>query len=199
MEKVEKIVDIFVGVPCSGKSTYFKKHYKEDEVFVISMDNIRYSYAEKTGISYSEQYERPSKDELFHEKFGVKNERGQWSVLAKLNEEMHRDFYKMTRDAVKALNSGKRVVVDMTNLTKKGRKGIKKWFKKVDGVIFNVLVFEFENNFELIKKQIKIRGVQENKIIGEDVLYSMRESYQPLEDEEGFDSVSYIDGLKGLK
>lgn len=195
---MSKIVDLFIGLPCSGKSNYFKKHY-DDDTFVVSMDNIRFDYAEKTGISYTEQHFRPKQGDESHERFGVPTKKGQWSVLAKMNEDMHRDFYRSTKDAARAVLEGKRVVVDMTNLTVSGRKRVLKWFKKVDGVEFNAFVFEFEKNIDLIKRQNIIRGKEQDKVIPESVIDMMMESYVEPTKDEGFSSIIYIDGLEGLK
>lgn len=199
MEQIEKRVDMFIGLPCSGKSTYFKKHYDDEDTFVVSMDNIRFEYAAKTGISYSEQHYRPRDGEMTHERFGERTSKGQWSVLAKMNEQMHRDFYQATRQAAREVAAGKRVVVDMTNLTISGRKKVKKWFKKVKDVSFHAVVFEFEQNIDLIKSQNIIRGKEQDKVIPEKVIDDMMAIFQPVSEEEDFASITYIDGLAGLK
>lgn len=192
-----KQVDLFVGVPCSGKSTYLKKHYDKN-VITISIDDIRFEYAKKTGISYTEQHARPMQDEKTHPIYG-ENVNGKWSVLSEMNTKIHEDFFKSIRNAAKELESGKKVVVDMTNMTKKSRKAVKKWFKKVSDVDFTAVVFEFEENLELIKRQNIIRGKEQDKVIPEKVIDGMVSSFDEIEEDEGFVSVTYVDGLAGLK
>lgn len=196
---MEKQVDILVGLPCSGKSTYLGKEYDQENLFIISMDNIRYEYAEKTGFSYSNFFEKPKENEKTHPLFGEKTESGNWSTLEIINDAMHKDFKSRIRQASSELEHGKKVVVDMTNLTKKVRSGVKNWFKDVDGVGFKAVVFEFEKNIDLIQFQNKLRGETEDKVIPDFVISGMAKSFEPIDLDEGIADVVFVDGLKGLK
>lgn len=196
---MEKKVELFIGVPCSGKSTHLENNYNQDEIFVISMDNIRYEYAEKTGLSYSDFFKRPSEDETVHPVFGEKTEKGNWFLIETLNDEMHKAFKNRIDQSTSALEHGKRVIVDMTNLTKSVRAGVRKWFDDVEDVKFSATIFDFEENLDLIKSQNKIRGKEQDKFIPDFVIDNMVKSYEPIELSENITEVKFVDGLKGLK
>lgn len=196
---MKKEVDILVGLPCSGKSTHLSKNYDQNNLFVISMDNIRYEYAEKTGFKYHDFFSKPKEDETTHPLFGERTENGNWSTLEILNDAMHRDFASMIRQSQSELEHGKKVVVDMTNLTKKVRSGVMNWFKDVEDVSFKAVMFNFEDNMDLILSQNKKRGKEQDKSIPDFVIEKMAETFEPIELDEGISSIQFVDGLKGLK
>lgn len=101
-------------------------------------------------------------------------------------------------EAINQLQQGKRIIVDLTNLTEVERKEAKDIFDGIENVSFNVIVFEFHNNLPLIKKLNEDRGVNEGKVIPEFVIDKMVEKFEPVGEKEGF-NIQYIDGLKGLK
>lgn len=199
MENVEKIVDLLIGIPCSGKSTYTNSEYNKDKIFIISMDNIRYRYAEKKGLSYKDLFEKPNEDEFHSKKFGKKTKSGNWELVEYLNEEMKKDFSRDIRMSRTALDEGKRVVVDMTNLKKKDRKSVRSWFKDDKDIKFRAIIFEFEENIDLIKKQNRIRSKTDDKIIPESVIDNMITTYNPIDLDENIHELVFVDGLKGLK
>lgn len=200
---MKKVVELFVGVPCSGKSTHLNENYNHNEIYVISMDNIKYIYAEKMKLGYEEFFERPTESEIernmVSDKYGAITENGQWEKLEAANTAMRKDFSSMVRRSHNALEEDKRVIVDMTNLTKKERKNAMKWYKDVEDVHFEATVFEFEENLDLIMDQNRKRGQEENKFIADFVIPMMVKRFQPIEIDEGINEIKFVDGLKGLK
>lgn len=196
---MEKVVELLVGIPCSGKSTYREKEYDHDKIFVISSDDIKEKYVKNTGVDYLELYTKPKEGETYHPIFGEKTESGNWFLIEEINKNISKDFNKMIRMSMTALNEGKKVVVDLTNLNKKDRKSVQNWYKDEENVKFNAVVFEFEDNFELIKKQNRKRAQHENKTIPDYVLDNMRKKYMPIDLDEKISKIQFIDGLKDLK
>lgn len=200
---MKKIVEFFVGIPCSGKSTHLHENYNQNEIYIISMDDIKYTYADKMKLGYEEFFERPTESEIemntVSDKYGAITENGQWEKLEIANTAMRKDFSSMVRRSHNALEEGKRVIIDMTNLTKKDRKNAMKWYKDIDDVKFEATVFQFEDNLDLIMEQNKKRGQEENKFIADFVIPMMVKRFQPIEMDEGINEIKFIDGLKGLK
>ena len=65
-----------IGIPGSGKSTYIKKHLKENEI-IISKDDIKYKKYGNKGFLYSKE------EEIYQE------------ILSQINQaiEENKDFY----------------------------------------------------------------------------------------------------------
>lgn len=203
MNNKEKVVELFIGLPCSGKSTHLNETYKEEDVYVISMDNIKYEYAKKMNWGYDEFFERPSKEQIDanakHERYGKLTEKNNWEHVENANAAMQKDFASMVRRSHNALDEGKRVIVDLTNLTRKDRASVKKWYNNRDDVNFAATVFEFEENMDLIKSQNRIRGKKENKFIPDYVIPMMAKRFEAVEFDEGINEIKFIDGLAKLK
>ena len=85
---------LLVGPPGSGKSTYVES-LKDDNTVIISRDAIIEEYAETRQVSYGDAWRSLDQAEV--------------------------DFLLNVKKSI-AFKSGKNVVVDMTNLTKKGRR-----------------------------------------------------------------------------
>lgn len=197
---MEKVVDLLIGLPCSGKSTYRDAEYDHENTFVISMDDIRERYCENTGVSYLDLYSRPkSEDDKSHPVFGKVTENGNWELIEAINHNMNKDFQRSVRMSLTALSEGKRVVVDLKNITKKERNSVLKWFKDEADVHFRGIVFEHEENFDLIKSQNRTRGKETGKVIPDFVIDNYKKVYESVELGEGITEILFIDGLKGLK
>lgn len=198
MKKTKKEVDILIGVPCSGKSTYSDNNYSDD-VFIISRDNIRHELIRKTAFKYSDFFVKPSQGDEEHHLYGFVTDDDNWSNIKYLNRELKERFDRSISQAVSKLDHGKRVAVDLTNLTRKERDDIKSWFKEVEDVKFNAIIFDFKENLDLIKEQNKKRGMSEDKFIPNFVIDKMVESFEDISLDENFTEISFVDGLKGLK
>lgn len=192
-------VDLLVGIPSCGKTTHRLKEYNQDEIFIISRDDIRTQLMSEYDLTYFELFMKPkSSDPFIHDKLGVKTPEGTWSNLDRVNENLIARFESQKMEAINQLQQGKRIIVDLTNLTEVERKEAKDIFDGIENVSFNVIVFEFHNNLPLIKKLNEDRGVNEGKVIPEFVIDKMVEKFEPVGEKEGF-NIQYIDGLKGLK
>ena len=195
-----KNVDILIGIPCSGKSTFRRNSYNENDIFVISRDDIRNKLIEEYKIPYQDMFKKPEEnDPVIHPLYGIKTQDGQWSNIAKMNEEFKERFEDVKEQAVKEVERGKRIVVDLTNTKKLERQEIKDLFKDVESVSFNAFLFEFERNLDLIKKQNQIRGQSNENVIPDFVFDGFIEKFEPVTEDEGFHNIKGIDGLKGLK
>ena len=194
---MKKIVETFIGVPCSGKSSKLNE-YDSEKTFVISRDDIRYQLIKNTDFSYSDLFLRPGEGDVKHDKLGIVTESGEWSKVAFLNKRLIELFDLRTKQASLALNEGNKVVVDLVNLTKKERNSIKEWFKDIKDVEHHAVVFDYENNLDVIKKQLLVREKKEDKSIPFFVIENMILKSEPIEDNE-FAKIIEVDGLKGLK
>lgn len=195
---MKKEVETLIGVPCSGKSSYLKSTYDKDEIFVISRDDVRYDVIKNTDFIYSDFFVKPKEGETKSKKYGHVTENGEWSKVQFINEAMNREFNRRIHMAESQLEHGKKVVVDLVNMTKKERDTIKDWFKDVEGIEHNAVVFDYENNLDLIKTQLEIRGEQEDKKIPFFVIEKIIENSDPIEMSE-FKNIKFVDGLEGLK
>lgn len=193
-----KEVDILVGIPCCGKSTYCNTNYK-DEIFIISRDNVKDDILKKYDFDYQDFFEKPKDGEKIHPKYGVVLESGEWSRIKFINDELIKDFDASIRTAMTKLEQGIKVVVDMKNITKKERNEIKEWFSDIENVKFNAVIFECNENLDLIRSQNRKRGAGENKFIPDYIIEKMSEIYEPVDLDEHFDYISFVDGLKNLK
>lgn len=196
---MEKKVDIFVGIPCSGKSTHIKNNYDKENTVVISRDKIRYKYAEKTGFKYSELFLKPKEGEVQHELYGDITKEGNWSTLEILNDVIAEEFQSNIRKATSEVEHGKHIVIDLTNLTRLERQEAMGWFEDIDEVKFKAVVFGFRDDMDLIKEQNKLRGLSEDKFIPDFVIDKMAKSFEPIELTEGFSEIEFVEGLEGLK
>jgi len=161
-------IEILVGLPCSGKTTYINN--KKGEFKVISRDDMLMRYAKKYKIegSYSEI----------------------WSQLDD-NDQKVIDTY--VRDEFrKAVQNRENIVIDMTNMSKKSRgKWInnlpKEYFKVSKIFIVGESSLDFRNNQRLL---------QEGKFIPEKVFMNMMKTFLvPTLNE--FDAIEYINSYKG--
>ena len=196
MEKVFKMkklreVDLFIGIPCSGKSTYKRKNYDEKNIFTISRDDIREELMTKYDMNYSDLFLLPKvSDPFMHEKYGIKTPEGTWSNVDRINEELVVAYEAQKIESILQLQQGKRIVADLTNMTVSERSEIKEIYEGLEAINFNAIVFEFHNNLSTIKS--------ENKIIPDSEIDIMVAKFEPLTNDEGF-NVKYVDGLKSLK
>lgn len=195
-----KHVDILVGIPCSGKTTFRNNSYNQNDIFVISRDDIRNELIQEYEIPYQDMFKKPKdEDPLIHPVYGIKTQSGNWSNIEKMNADFNERFEYRKEQAVKEIEKGKRIVVDLTNTTKSERKEIIDLFKNVDNVSFNAFIFEFERNFELIKETNQIRGQKNENVIPDFVFDNFIDKFENVDLTEGFDNIKGIDGLKGLK
>ena len=212
LTKTKKLY-VLVGPPSVGKSTWIKSHDIQD-VVVINRDEIVEEVAEENGLTYDDMFITPSSETSEigdkHPKYGEvipAPEHMKWTELAysrlvKMNGYIH---YLLTSKIENAVNSGKDIVVDMTNMNKGSRKRALKYLgDKSDEYEKIAIVFKFQGAEDIIKKVASIRAQQyrdagKSKTIGDDVFDMMFKSYEEPTRDEGFDYIIHVDNIKQLE
>ena len=150
-----------IGPPLCGKSTflgYLKMHCissKNEDFHTISRDDILLKVAETD--NYTEAWEKVDQNIV--------------------NEKLKEKFESLS-------NSDKNVVIDMTNMTSKGRKSNNDKFKNHYKV---AVVLDWDK--EILIKRNEDRNLKENKFIPINVIDSMIENYNEPKLSEGFDLI----------
>tara|TARA_B100000767_G_C19720737_1_gene517144 strand:+ start:894 stop:1415 length:522 start_codon:yes stop_codon:yes gene_type:complete len=150
-----------IGPPLCGKSTflgYLKMHHisnKSEDFHVISRDDILLDVAGTE--NYTEAWDKADQNVV--------------------NEKLKEKFESLS-------NSDKNVVIDMTNMTSKGRKRNNDMFKNH----YKVAVVLEWNKDELIERN-DIRKEKKNKFIPLNVIDSMIQNYTDPNLSEGFDLI----------
>jgi len=153
----ENVAILAVGLPYSGKSTWIQKMHNSSDYVVISRDDIIMSLA--NGESYNKAWSKVDQQKV--------------NRLLDLN----------LRSAV---NYNKNLIVDMTNMSPKSRRGRLS--------IINSSYAKHAWVFYIGMNELKRRmNVREDKVISEDVIFGMMKQFTiPMFDE--FDSISFIYG-----
>jgi predicted kinase len=169
-----------VGPPAIGKSTWVKQN--APGAFIVSRDDIVNKVADKYNLTYDDMFDPANKDK---------------------NKEINHEFSKRIPEA---MNSGKDIVVDMTNMSVGARKRILGSFNKViDNYKKIAVVFNFEGSD--VKRAIKniaakraeeIKASGGSKTIPPFVFDKMFASYEQPTREEGFDDIINVDDSKRL-
>jgi len=151
----QPILFMLVGLPAAGKSTWIKQN--TPDAVILSTDNYIEDKASEMGKTYHEIFQSQIKH-----------------ASRNLNVELN-----------KAIESGKDIVWDQTNVAPTGRKkklkGIPDRYYKV-AVVFDVEDAELE-------RRLAKRAEETGKSIPPHVLSSMRDSFIYPTREEGFDKV----------
>jgi len=213
MDVKNKKIYVLVGPPSVGKSTWIKS-LDTNNIIVINRDEIVEEVAEKNGLTYDEMFLTPSPETSeigdVDPKYGEVVEAPPhmpwtklvYSRLLKINGYIH---YLLTTRIEQAVNSGKDIVVDMTNMNKGSRKRALKFLgDKSDEYMKIAVVFKFQGSEDIIKKVANIRAQQykdagKSKTIGDEVFDMMFKSYEEPTTEEGFDDIIYVDSIKHLE
>jgi hypothetical protein len=213
-ERVKKVANetktlaILVGPPSVGKSTWTKKNMPN--AFILSRDDVVEQVASEVGLTYDDLFASPDQDlPVGHvdSKFGKVIDRPVylpkflppkvWDKVSEANSQVHKRFQQRIEDAK---NSGQDIVVDMTNMNTRARKGMLSNFSGLDGYTKKVVNFSFEGDdvqsaIKDISKE-RARQIAEqggSKNIPDDVFDSMFGRYQKPSLEEGFDELVEVD------
>jgi tRNA uridine 5-carbamoylmethylation protein Kti12 len=209
-----KSVSLLVGPPAIGKSTWIKNN--KPNAFVISKDDIRNAVAPKYNFTYDEVFKTPDESlPVGHvdPKYGevvLKPEDAPdyfpdtlYSKVREANDEINVAFDQQFIDAI---NSGKDIVIDMTNVSAGNRKEmLDKFGDAIQGYEKNVVNFNFQG--EDVQEAIvdianeRARQIEEQggkKTIGPEVFQNMYERYEEPTVEEGFDNIIQVDDRKRL-
>lgn len=155
---------ILVGPPCSRKSTWLKEN--RGDAVVISRDNLVEAVGEKRGLNYSEAYR------LLRENKDIEK--------AEVNEILNKTIVDARKEA-------KDVIVDMTNMSKKGRRKFVNDFPK-----HNAKCIVFVTGYEALLECNKKRGEETGKIIPPGVVLDMCKRFSLPMYNEGFMEIEYI-------
>lgn len=154
---------ILVGVPASGKSTWFSKN-KTATMAPISTDNIIEFMGSLFGFTY---------DQIFKDSISLA-EKIMWKRL-EWNAERSND-----------------VVIDRTNLTAKSRKKFIDYLKPY-GYEFEAVVFPLPGTVEFSEEEwFRRLDSRQGKTIPNAVLASMVNSAQMPTEEEGFTKITVL-------
>lgn len=159
-KKEDPIITWLVGPPASGKSTWRESNAKG--AFIISRDDLVDELRKGTGMSYADTFA----DSAF-----------QGRVNKALDSEINR-----------ALNSGKNIIVDMTNMNAKSRSRIMKLVP--NNYIKNAVVFDTPRG-EILRR-LKKREEETGKRVGISIVDSMIKSYEEPTKSEGFDNIEHV-------
>jgi hypothetical protein len=213
-EESQKSLFVLVGPPSVGKSTWMKKAFAGKSPYVINRDDIAASVAKSEGWTYDDMFVSPPKDAQegdVDEKYGtvVKSPAYMtWQPLSydkvvEANGKIHDLF---TKRVAGAQPSGKDIVVDMTNMNARARKGAQAAIKsEAEGDYKKIaVVFKFEGAEEIIKKVAAKRAKEanergESKTIPPEAFDRMFKAFQEVDPSEGFDEVISVDNIAALR
>ena len=164
--KVDDIAPEFimmVGVPGSGKSTYIKNlkaTNPEKDYVVLSTDDIISAWGAERGLNYTQAFQ----------KFEFKNAQSIFNANFR-----------------KAIKERRNIIVDRTNLTKKGRAKLLSNLPadyKTKAVVFEI-------DPEELQRRLTTRAKETGKFIPDKVMSDMIASYVPPSKEE-FDAIQFV-------
>lgn len=150
----EKVAYILVGLPGTGKSTWTRNFSTEDD-FIISTDDILELIGNKYRMTYNQLFD---------------------NITYSFAEKM---MYKIAKHA---MNSGKAIIWDQTNLTIKSRAKKIQLLREADYTI-SARVFHIPND------HVQRLAGRKDKIIPEHVLQSMLNKFEMPTYDEGFKSI----------
>lgn len=151
---------MLIGVPGSGKSTWRENYLKNNDAVVISSDDHVDDFAEKNGVTYTQA-------------FGMVDMK---DIEAKIRS-----------DYMDAITSGKDIIVDRTNMSRKSRSRFLSFLP--DGYEKHAIVFQCPE--EELQRRLTKRAEETGKSISDAVIQSMQRNYQEPTLSE-FDDVQFI-------
>ena len=151
------------GIPCSGKSTYIRRGTENtdyfDEYVILSTDDYIEEYAKANGKNYNEVFD---------------------DVIGEATTRMYKDLEL-------AIQRGKSIIWDQTNVSKKSRK---QKLKKIPGEYTKTAVV-----LPITLEEAHIRNSQRaNKFIPRSVIHRMYHQFEIPTEDEGFDVIMTHDG-----
>ena len=204
----EKSIYVLIGPPSVGKSTWVKNNLSN--VFIVSRDNIVEQVASNSNFTYDDLFVNPDQDLPMgyeDEKFGRVVTRPyylakflpakMWDKIAICNKDINEIFEDRIKESK---DTGEDIVVDMTNMNVKSRKGILNNFKDLRGyrkiaVNFNIEGEDVQSAIKeiAIQRAIEISQKGGSKTIPEHVMNHMFTRYEPPSRAEGFDEIIEVD------
>ena len=158
-----KICQILVGAPGEGKSTWIKNQSLKDDTYIASTDRIIEEIAREYGMTY---------DEGFKELIGFAET-------------------VMWRHIDRAALFGHDIVIDRTNMSRKGRSKFINHLKN-KGYTFDVFVFDIPEDSSEWNRRLASRP---GKTIPKTVVQSMLSNFQFPKHDEGFREITVINSF----
>lgn len=152
---------MLVGLPGTGKSTWLNNTELAENSVILSTDNYIQDKAEKENISYDMAFREHIKDA---EK-------------------------EMLIDLKNAVEEGKSIYWDQTNLTVKSRR---KKLNAVPADIYFKIALVFELDESVLNFRLRNRAEESGKSIPYHIMSSMTKSFTVPTEEEGFDLITRI-------
>lgn len=154
---------MLIGLPGSGKSTWRSKHLTtnpDKNFFIHSLDDLIDQFAAENGMTYSQAWNK------FDMKGGSK---------------------MLDENFLKAVAAKQDIIIDMTNMSEKSRKG--KLKKLTEDYTKSAVVFVVPDN--VLQERLKKRAEETGKSIPPFVVNQMARSYQAPTKAE-FDRITYV-------
>jgi GNAT superfamily N-acetyltransferase/predicted kinase len=197
---------VLVGPPSVGKSTWIKDTFSDIQPYIISRDDIVEQVADELGWTYDDLFVVPpqgSKLGDYDKKYGkvIKSPRLSFSKVLEANNKVQ---VLLTNRGSNAVNSGKDIVVDMTNMTAGARKNALRAIQGSENLFEKIaVVFPFEGAEEVIidvarKRAEAAERMGKSKTLPDSVMRNMFASFQKVTPEEGFDKVIQQDNRELL-
>lgn len=216
-EEEEQSIDkrkiyVLVGPPSVGKSTWIKNTFGDIQPYTISRDDIVEQVADNLGWTYDDLFVAPPQGSQlgdYDEKYGEVIQSPSYmswqplsfSKVLEANNQVHVTFTKRVSSAV---NSGKDIVVDMTNMTAGARKNALKAIEGNENLFEKIaVVFPFQGAEDVIidvarKRAEAAKRMGKSKTLPDSVMRKMFASFQDVSPEEGFDKVVQQDNRELL-
>jgi predicted kinase len=197
---------VLVGPPSVGKSTWIKNTFSDIQPYIISRDDIVEQIADNLGWTYDDLFVVPpegSKLGDYDKKYGkvIQSPRLSFSKVLEANNKVQ---VLLTKRFSNAVNSGKDIVVDMTNMTAGARKNALKAIQGSENLFEKIaVVFPFEGAEEIIidvarKRAEAAERMGKSKTLPDSVMRNMFASFQKVTPDEGFDKVIQQDNRELL-
>jgi len=151
------------GIPCAGKSSYIRRGTENTDVFdeyvILSTDDYIEEYAKANGKTYNEVFD---------------------DVIGEATTRMYQDLEL-------AIQRGKSIIWDQTNVSKKSR--MKKLKKIPDTYTKTAVVLPISLEEAIIRNSQRA-----NKFIPRSVITRMYHQFEMPTEDEGFDAIMTHDG-----
>jgi hypothetical protein len=204
---------VLVGPPSVGKSTWIAKNLDVNNIYIISRDDVVDDIAQSYGWTYDDMFTAPPPGSALGDTHPDWGEVVQsppfmtWQPLSysnvlAANNEIKAEFDRRVADAA---NSGKDIVVDMTNMNAGARKGALAAIRGRESEFTKVaVVFPFQGAEDAVKRVSAMRAKQiraagGSKTIPPAAMDRMMGSFQGVSPDEGFDEVVEFDNRDALR
>jgi len=206
---------VLVGPPSTGKSTWISTTFSntDNQPYIINRDDIAEAVAQSNSWSYDEMFVTPPANANIgdiDEKYGKVIPAPNWmpwtkTVFSRIqgaNGKVQHLFEERVNGAV---DSGKDIVVDMTNMTSGARKAALRTIKGAENEFEKIaVVFQFHGAEGIIKKISAKRAeaakrMGKSKTIPDAAFERMFSSFQEVKTSEGFDKILSVDNRAAFK